>query len=38
LKHDGTLAGIIALLLGITLIVIVTSAYRKKLGKQSTIL
>ncbi|GAU20884.1 hypothetical protein TSUD_120760 [Trifolium subterraneum] len=32
LKHAGTLAGIIALLLGITLIVIVTSAYRKKLG------
>ncbi|GAU20885.1 hypothetical protein TSUD_120770 [Trifolium subterraneum] len=32
LKLAGTIAGIIALLIGITLIVMVTSAYRKKLG------
>ncbi|CAJ2638945.1 unnamed protein product [Trifolium pratense] len=32
MKHAGTFAGIIAFLLGITLIVTVTSAYRKKLG------
>jgi uncharacterized membrane protein len=35
LKHAWTLAGIIAFLIGITLIVMVTLAYRKKLGKQS---
>ncbi|MCI20623.1 serine/threonine protein kinase, partial [Trifolium medium] len=31
-KHAGTIAGIIAFLIGITLIVMATSAYRKKLG------
>ncbi|CAJ2638948.1 unnamed protein product [Trifolium pratense] len=37
LKLYGTLAGVIALIIGLTVLVLVKSAYRKKLGKQGYI-